>query len=104
MVGPLQRSVPADQPSCVIERPVCGSQIASLQFLDTTGAPPRFSGIPIAIIAATKRVIWPQSRALAAMRQVQIQFWRGALQFSSRNRSFDTGPLNPGLASGLASN
>ena len=36
MVGTLQRSIPADQPSCVIERPACGSQIASLQFLDTT--------------------------------------------------------------------
>jgi hypothetical protein len=36
MVGTLQRSIPADQPSCVIERPACGSQIASLEFLDTT--------------------------------------------------------------------
>jgi hypothetical protein len=36
MVGTLQRSIPGDQPSCVIERPACGSQIASLQFLDTT--------------------------------------------------------------------
>jgi hypothetical protein len=36
MVGTLQRSIPADQPSCVIERPACGSQIASLEFLYTT--------------------------------------------------------------------
>ncbi len=36
MVETLQRSIPADQPSCVIERPACGSQIASLEFLETT--------------------------------------------------------------------
>ena len=34
-MGTSQPSISADQPSCVIERPACGSQIASLQFLDT---------------------------------------------------------------------
>ena len=36
--GTLQRSIPADQPSCVIERSVCASKIVSVEFLDTTGS------------------------------------------------------------------